>query len=339
MKKIISILLITSLITVGCGKKKQLETGDILNLDTYQIFEPYKESVSGNYINNMVNNSYDIDNIQSRLMDLSKKYFKASNYYYQAGQYLDANKIKDILSKINPNKKENIDGVEIEPKYFSYIHEQNYLDKNGSLSGVSIGLVLNPYQSYKNSYGTTLYKEVDEKELIKYANEKVLELLKYLREIEELKKTRIIIGIYVAASPNSILPGSYKYLGITSNDKISFSKVDYGYYYLDSSELLQKNTEIYNNFRAFNNQIIMDNIYISGYGLFFENNLTEAIITINSNYMNRDKLIYLEQMISQALNDNFKLQLSINVYIKVNNKIIGLVQKSKNNEIHNYILE
>lgn len=339
MRKNILILLIVSLVLSGCRNQEKLETENLLSLNTYQVFEPYKDSISGNYINNMINNSYDIDNVQARLMNLSTKYFKVTNNYYQAGQYLDTNKIKDILSKVNPNEKINIDGVEILPKYFSYIHEQNYLDKDGLLSGVSIGLVLNPYQSYKNSYGATLYKEIDEKELIQYAKEKVPEILKNLREIDDLKNVRIIVGLYISASPNSILPGYYKYMGITSNDKITFNEVDYRYYYLDSNELLQKNTEVYNSFKAFNNQIATKDIYISGYGLFFENSLEKASITINSNYMNIDKLIYLQQVVSETLNDNFKLQSYINVHIKINNKIVGLVQKNENNEIYNYIFE
>ena len=339
MKKYVLMLLIFILVLSGCSKEKNIDNESDYNSDTYKVFEPYKQSVSGNYINYMVSNNYDVDNIESRLMDLSTKYFKISNYYYQAGQFLDVNSIKELLNKLNPNSKINLDGVDLNPKYISYIHEQNYLDKNGNLVGVSIGLALNRYQSYQNSYGSTLYKEISEEEVIKYAKDKIPEILEYLREIEEFKNIRIIIGLYVNASPNSILPGSYKYLGITSDNSISFHGVDYSYYYLDSATLMQRNADVYNSFKDFQKQINLDNIYISGYGLFDENNLVNASITITSDYLNKDKLIYLEEIISKALNNCFQIKAVFTVYIKVNNQIIGMVRKDNNNQIFNYILE
>lgn len=339
MKKYTLILLIVILIFSGCSKKEVIDNEGKFNFETYKVFEPYKESVSGNYINYMVNNNYDVDNIQSKLMDLSIQYFKPSSYYYQAGQYLNSNKIKEILNKINPTEIVNIDGVDIIPKYISYIHEQNFLDKNGTLSGLSIGLALNKYQSYQNSYGTILYKEIDEEEIINYTKGQIPIILNYLREIESLKNARIIIGLYICASPNSILPGSYKYLGITSDNNISFHEVNYSYYYLDSNTLMQKNTDVYNDFKAFKKQINIDDVYISGYGLFLENNLLNASITINSNYLNRDELIYIEQLISKALNHNFELTSSVTVYIKVNNEVIGMVIRDGTKKVLNYILE
>lgn len=340
MKKYVLILLTLILVLTGCNKKEEVMSEAYVNLDTYKVFEPYKESVSGNYINYMVNNSYDVDNIQSGLMDLSTKYYKTTNYYYQAGQYLDTKKIKEILNKVNSTDIVNIDGVDIVPKYISYIHEQNYLDKNGNLAGLSIGLALNKYQAYQNVYGATLYKEISEDGLIQYAKEQIPTILTYLREIEYLKNVRIVIGLYVTSSPYSILPGSYKYLGITSDTNISFREVDYRYYYLDSNELMQVNTEVYNNFKAFEEQVNMNDIYISGYGLFHDNNVISASITITSNYLNRDELIYLEQLISKSLNNKFDLKFLVSVYIKVNNEIVGMVTKDKNtNRVLNYILE
>ncbi|MBE6152035.1 MAG: hypothetical protein E7165_01820 [Firmicutes bacterium] len=338
MKKYIVMLVIFILILSGCSKKEELDFENYYDLNTYKIFEPYQQSVSGNYINYMISNNYDVDNIQSRLMDLSSKYFKTSNYYYQAGQYLDINSIKELLNDINPDYKVNIDGIEMIPKYITYIHEQNYLDKNGDLAGISIGLALNKYQSYKNNYGATLYKEISEEELVKYAKEKIKDVLSYLRNIDNLKDKRILIGLYINASPNSTLPGSYKYFGITSDNNISFKAVDFSYHYLDSNNLTEKNVDVYNGFKAFQGQINLDNIYISGYGLFEDNNLVNASITITSDYLNRDKLIYLESIISKALGNNFQMKSIITVYIKVNNQIVGMVKKDNNNQIFNYIL-
>lgn len=340
MKKFILVSFISMFILCGCGKKVNVNSEVSFDFDTYQVAEPYKGSVSGNYINTAINNSNDIDNVQIRLMDLSTKYFKTSDYYYQAGQYLTSSKIKDLLAAVNPEDQINLDGVDLKPEYISYIHEQNYLDSSGNLSGMSLGIVLNKYQHYQNSYGTTLYKEVNEEELIKYAKEQVPTILSSLRQIDELKDIRIIVGLYISSSPNALLPGGYRYLGITSNDTISLHELNYNYYYLDSNELMEKNIDIYDSFKAFKKQIDLDNIYISGYGLFYDNNLIETHITINSNYLNYDKLIYFEKQISEALLNNFTTSSSFHVYIKVNKEIVATVIKNKQtNRVLNYIFD
>lgn len=340
MKKYILLLLVSVLVFSGCSKKEEADSEFNFNMDTYKIAEPYKESISGNYINGAIANNYDIDNVQTRLMELSTKYFKTTNYYYQAGQYLSSDKIKELLNKINTQDYIEMDGINLKPQYISYIHEQNYLDSSGSLAGISIGIVLNKYQTYQNSYGATLYKEIPEEELVQYAYEQMPNILTYLRQIDGLNNTRIIVGLYISSSPNSLLPGSYKYLGITSDNNISFHDIDYQFYYLDSNILMEKNIKIYDGFKDFCNQIDLKGIYISGYGLFYNNNLINASITVNSNYLNRDQLIFLEQKISEALLKGFDSDILFNVYIKVNNKIIGSVIKNKNtNKTFNYIFD
>lgn len=336
MKKVVLILLISMLIISGCSNEKKEYS---INFDTYKIFQPYKASISGNYINSMITNKYDVNNIQSRLMDLSTRYYKTSNNYYQAGQYVTKDNIKEILNLVNPTNQINVDGIEIQPNYISYLHEQNYLDADGNLAGISIGLALNKYQTYQNSYGTTLYKEVSEEFIIDYAKNEISTILEYLRKIDGINDTRIMLGLYFLESPNSILPGEYKYFGITSDNNINFQELDYSHYYLDSNTLMEKNIEIYNNFKAFQQQIKLDNIYISGYGFFDSNNLVDADITINTNYLNKDELIFLQQVVSKSLLENFRSNAVINVYIKTNKEIIGIVIKNEDSKTVNYLFD
>lgn len=330
MKKIIIFLSILLIVT-GCGKKEhtnQVDTSYIF--DTYQVAEPYKDPISKNYINNYLLNNYDIDNVQNSLMDLSTKYFKVNDNYYQSGQYLDNNLIKELLDIINPSEAIEIDGVSLIPNYISYIHEQNYLDKNQKLNGISLGIVINRYQAYQNQYGATLYKEISLEDAVDYTKNQIPRILEYVREKTNLNETRIIIGLYLTANPNSIIPGSYKYSGITSNNKVSLNEVNYEYYYLDSNELMNKNINIYNAFSSLKKDLKEYNAFVSGNGLFYENNLNKASITITTNYLTRDKLMMLEQDISDILTANFSFNSVINVYIKTNKEIVGIVTKNKN---------
>lgn len=340
MKKLIIIMSLIFVLT-SCGNKQE-EITKVSSLqisdDYYEIASPYKKGVGNNYGVTGVYNNYDLDEIEKWLMSLSTKYFKVNNSYYQAGQYLKEKDLKKLLSGDMLNKSEmiKIDGVEIKPTYISYIHEQNYLDANGKLKGISLGIVLNPYQEYTNEYGAYLYKTINESELIEYGKKASKELLDYLIDKKKLNKNKFMIALYIESKPNSALPGNFRYVGITSRNVINFNQVNYKYEYLKSDYVMSIDTNLYNMVLSLEEKIkeINDDSYLSGTILYVDNQVSSIEINVNSNYISRSDLMIISQIVNNEVTNCFSSYLNIKVYIKENNNIKAISNKKNGkNEI------
>ena len=337
LKKLVIFISLILLITTGCGNKKKIREKANLDLnfddDYYRIATPYKEGVGHNYVVNNTLNNYDSSEVESSLMDISTNYFSTKSYKYQEGQYLKEKDLKKLLDREHLNKSDSIlvDGITINPTYISYIHEQNYLNNNGDLKGVSIALVLNPYQAYKNENGNYLYKEIDEKKVLDFGVDASKKLLKHLRSIDKLKNTDILIGLYIQSNPESALPGSFRKVGNTSTSNISFNSINYTYQYLNSSYVSEHDTSSYTAFENMKNNVIKDNAntYLSGKGLYYNNKLKSLDITVTCTYSNKSKLIMLSQLISDEIVSSFGSSPSVKVNVKVNNETYAFINKSK----------
>ncbi len=328
MKKIVFLLLV--IFVVGCESNQIDEIKNYGNY--YSVYSPYKEGVSNNYSLSTINNT-NIEEVELYLMDISKEYFNPNNYYYQNGQYLKEADLKTILNDENLNNFEEIkiDGVKIKPKYISMIHEQNYLDSNGQLIGVSLGIVLNQYQAYNNSYGATLYKKVDYESLLEIGKNKASEILQYYRSQYGLTNNRILVALFFQSNPRDTIPGTYKSYGITTTNTIKFKDVNYEYNYLNSNYVSENDQ---NNYNAYNDLLeeLKDfpYLYISAYSIYKDNNPLDIVINITSSKVSKDLLLYLNQMIREKYINNFNYNGKIGIYIKSNNLTKSILSKEKN---------
>ncbi|MFA5604067.1 MAG: CamS family sex pheromone protein [Bacilli bacterium] len=334
MRKLLLIGL-ASLFLVGCSKVDKIDRKIQIdfNNEYYQVASPYKPSVSGSYVVNNVLNNYDINDVENSYMMLSSNYFKTTNSLYQAGQYFSRGDLQELLSKDNLNKEEivQINGVELTPTYVSSIYEQNYLTNNGHLKGLTIGLIINPYQSYLTDLGNYDYEEVPIATLEPIIIEKAKSVIKYIRTNPKLKEVRVVIGVYLQNRPNAMLPGGIKYVGVTTDESITLSKINYEYQYLNSNYVLTNDINIYNAFSNLEKQIkkIKESINVSAKGLYQNNKLQNIEITVHSGTFNSGELLYLSNTISNEM-DNFDSQLTIQVVVKSNNSVLAFINKGSN---------
>lgn len=334
-KKYTIILLCTIFILTGCGKKEEKVKVD-LNFDDayYKIATPYKDGVGKNYVVSSMLGNYNSSEVESSLMDISTNYFSINNSLYQEGQFLTDANLKELLDDNHLNKTDdiNIDGVTINPKFISYIREQNYLNTNGELKGISIAIALNPYQEYQTSTGVYSYKQIDENTVLEFGKKQSIELLKKLRNNSKLKDKQILIGLFIQSSPDSILPGSFREIGITTTNEIKYDSIRYEYQYLNSNYVKEHDTNSYTAFSKTDENITKNNTntYLSGKGLYYNEKLKSLEITVVSNYSNKSKIIMLSQMLSEQVVSNFGREPYVKVYIKVNNETEGLIIKEKN---------
>ncbi|MDD2518847.1 MAG: CamS family sex pheromone protein [Bacilli bacterium] len=343
MKKLLLLGLVGLLLT-GCSEEDKVERKIQIdfNNEYYQVASPYKPSISGSYVVNNVLNNYNINDIENSYMMLSSNYFKTTNSLYQAGQYFSRNDLEKLLSSDNLNKEEKvkINGVEITPTYVSSLYEQNYLTNNGNLKGITIGIIINPYQAYLGDFGNYDYEEVPITTLEPIIIEKSKKVIEYIRTKPELKEVKVLVGVYLQNRPNALLPGGIKYVGITNDDSITLNKINYEYQYLNSNYVMTNDINIYNAFGNLEKQIkkIRDTINVSAKGLYQNNKLQNVEITVHSGTFNSGELLYLSNTISNEM-ENFDSQLTIQVVVKSNNSVLAFINKESNSLKSNvYIL-
>lgn len=332
MKKSIWILLFIILLT-GCNSndKKVEPTYQInYNDDYYNIYIPYKKGVSNNYLltTNVVD--FDINTIEKNLIQISSTEFDSKKYFYQEGQYLKEKDLIKLLDKEHLNKTDinKIDGKKVTPTFIAGIFEKNFLDKNGDLAGISLGIVLNPYQSYDSNNN---YVEYDKDKLIDFASEASVKLIKYLRDEKELINVPILVALYVEQSPDKNVSGDYLYYGVSKDYELELNNIDQKKYYMNNSNVKKNDKTNYDNFQKVKENIhnYDSSIYVSGLGYYSGDKLMKLDITITKSYYTYGELMYISQLISENILKYFS-SVKVIVDIKAINDLQAYVAKEEN---------
>lgn len=335
MKRVV--VLIICLLLFGCNEAKEVPTLDTnynfnYNDKYYHVYTPYKAGVGENYFLTDSFNSYNVNEIERGLLDLSSEHFSVDGYYYQEGQHLKRKDLESLLSKDNLNSAAplSVDGTTIQPTYIVGIYEENFLDDSGKIKGMSIGLALNRHQVYRNGNGVLAYYTVSEEVVIAHAKAKSDDLISFIRKNEELKNIDILVGIYIESSPNSTVPGNYKQYGITNSDKIDWQPINQSKFYLNSSQAKQMDLESYNNYQIMESKIknSLPNLYIAGMGYYQSEKLVRAEIRITRSFYRYGELLYLTNVVSENI-IKYLDNVDVTVEFRENNDVKAYILKSK----------
>lgn len=324
------VLILCCLLLIGCGKKEEVSTLQSDN-SYYKIASPYKENVGGYSLR-----SYDKDNVINMLSKISKKYFKVNNSLYQEGQYLSSEEMKDLLSKEKLNATDDHFKQDLEPTFITTIYEQDYLATNGNLKGISLAIVLDNQQTYTED-GTTIIKTFDEQDVLNWGKEKATQLVEYMRSKDELKNTKIIIGLYLGS--HGSLSGNFVYVG-EAEKKISWDDVQYNYQWMDSQAIMERDLQNYNNILEIKNDLKeYDSISLTSYGLYQQNSLKELYITIHSNHLTTSMIMSIEEILKENL-VSFDSSIPIHIRYQNSNTLKGYSEKKENSDaLETYLLE
>ncbi len=333
-KRKILFLLLSIIAIVGCSKKEVEEPSDNTysfryNDDYYTIYMPYKKGVGNNYVvsSNVVD--YDINKVEKDLIQISSNVFPVDENYYQEGQYLSETRLRTLLNRDNLNNIADmtISGKKIKPTVVVGIYEKNFLDNEGKIKGISLGLILNPYQGYGSSGN---YVTINQNKVIDIGKAKAGELVKYLRENFSLDNIPIMVALYVEASPESNTSGNYLYYGVTSNNDLTFEYLDQKNYYMNNESVKKLDSKNYNSFKNFTNKMYSydKTMYVSGLGYYSGNHLSKLDITITKSYYSYGELLYISQFLSENMANYFK-DIKVVTEVKAINEVKAYIVKEE----------
>lgn len=200
----------------ACTQKNTTETNDKKQTDvvtstaSHQVDDYRMLFIDGQYKTSSIRGYTlelaTVENIaafETGLMNLSKAEFNPSQFYFIEGQFITNEEMNSWLAVKSPENLNGLNTQQDNHMFISTILEQDYMilnQENYELSGVSIGLALNPKFS-----GTSLTDD----ELLAKGKEAVSQLLPLLRAKEGFESIPIMFGLFKQSVDNGLSHGTY----------------------------------------------------------------------------------------------------------------------------------
>lgn len=391
MKRTIILFISAILVLTSCGnndekskeqsneKEQQKESGSVKEIatdknvqgDNYRTILPFKESQARGLLQDNMANSYNGEDFENGLLDLSKSVFPTDDYLYQDGQYLDKDMInaflnpkytKDEVNKmdesdrkekkanenlgLNPSHKGETDPEKIaeqSPAYLSNILEQDFYasgdTKGKKIKGMTIGLAMNStYYYQKEKDGETYSKDLDDKEIEKQGKQMAEELLSRIRENKDLKEIPIHFAIYKQSGENSIVPGEF-IAGTTVEDgktRINdWKDINQKTALLPSEEAGELDENLNSDFKQFNDnlQTYFNNFTQAVGTVKFDNKKAKQLsVDLPIDYYGKAETIGITQYVTEQADKFFDGIDEYEIHIKDGNNPKALISKTKDDK-------
>ncbi|WP_369413937.1 CamS family sex pheromone protein [Aquibacillus saliphilus] len=331
-----------------------------LTEETYRVLLPYKLSKARGVIVNQVANRLDIDELEEGLRGHSKDVFDPEDYYFQEGQYITKDMAYDWLERyeegeeelgLNPElnietDEEDADPAELikeeqnNPKYLSYVLEQNYLTKTEDnvvqLGGVSIGIALkSTYRFQTEIGGPDYYQDIPEDEMLKEANSIAQEVVQRTREIAGLENVPIMIAIYREEAYDSIVPGNFIAKTVVSKGSSSigdWESIDEEFMLFPSNSAEEKYPDISANLQDFEQDVadyFPNYVSVVGKGFYRDEQLEKLTIEIPVSFNGKAEVIGFTQYIYGLVIDGFQqAHYALEINITSNGQQEALITRS-----------
>lgn len=388
MKKRTLVIVGLSLVLVGCGPDdnepssskentstqndvKQIATDKNVQGDNYRTILPFKESQARGLTQENMANTYNGEDFETGLLNISKQVFPTDDYLYQDGQFLDKKTIQAYLEPkltkseldemsdkekeerkatenlgLNPSVHGETDEEKIaknSPQVLSNILEQNFYDNGDTsgkkLKGMTIGLAMNQVYYYqKEKYGETFSVDLDKKKVEKQGQEMAEEMLSRLRENEKLKDIPITFAIYMQSGKDQITPGAFvSYATSEENGEAlkEWNTVNEQTVLVPSGEAADLNEQFYSNFRDFNHSLqsyFTNFTQAVGKAKFKDKKLQSLTVDLPIDYYGKAELIGITQYVTQLAEKDFGDVEEYEIHIKDGNESRALITKTKDDK-------
>lgn len=320
----------------------------------YHIKQPAKFNISRGLIVKNIDNPLNIQEIENGLMELSTKYFSTNKYYLQEGQYLDEKIINKWLERksknapygLNPsikNSKDTKDMLKNEketPKILSHVLEQDFIDKDGKIAGISLAISLNEYYQIRviDDKGAIYTDEVKVdtnnngvNDVKKYGKKITPNIIRDLKNSKDIPNVPIFITLYQESNQSSIIPGIFLAETYISEDEVKISKwnnINRKYYSFPSDSLYKLDkisSDILTDLKIDIQKYFMNlNPTVTGRLLYKNNELAKMNVEVNTLSISDTETIALLQFISSQL-DTLALNVPTTIHIFDNKKEVGII--------------
>ena len=325
-------------------KTSQLSTeyySSYISDGTYQIN-------SGAGITTEASSQANSENFERGLYDLAKNIFSTEDYSIQEGQVIGEDKTIAFLKAqsdenpegLNPSgaTSETLDGFE--PYYLNSIMEYDFLDQEGNVAGISIGLAMN-YSSTFNSESETQEFEITSEERINQGKQMAEAIVSNIRQDEAYSDTPIHVAIFENEESGDLGGGTYTTDAVSSSGNTfgdwSTYNQDFVVYGVDDAPN-EEDTVAFTRFRDQIQSFYPQLSGLSGVGYYQDNEQQNINIVINSQFDGYSEIIALSQQAISTASSVFNNNIEIQIQVVTADGVRALLTRNKDSDTFDYVL-
>ncbi|MDE1547685.1 CamS family sex pheromone protein [Jeotgalibaca caeni] len=299
-----------------------------------------------------LNSSINMKDFESGLLEVAKGVFPTDQYFFQEGQYIDAETATSWLSRqseenpngLNPAGNGENDPSKRVPIYLDQILEQNFMvqtDAGYQLGGIAIGLAMNQIDYYsvkdENENFEFYEQDLDMAQVEERAKEYGNKVVSRLREISGLESIPITVGIFVQAPQDSLAGGVYRFEGLSQEGGEVAEWVP-----RNEKKVLfptEEESEDASHFANFRNQVqnFFPNLSgITGIGHYRNDQLLSLKIDVMTQFYGETEMIAFTQHITDAATQYLPENVQIEINIKSINGTEAFLAREQGNQTFNF---
>lgn len=318
--------------------------------DYYRTFMPFEPGEARGLVVNNLNTRYDIYEFETGLLRIAQNTFDTNKFVFKEGQYLDSSTVSSWLNrkyteaqlKERDMKEEDNVGLnpvdpgsgdidtrnEENPIYLAHILEHNYLEEVGGkegtykLGGVVIGLAMNSIHYYqKEAYGATYETTISHEKLEAEGKKIASEVVKRLRQMDELKQVPITIALFEQKSRSSVVPGNFfafAEVGKGSSEIGGWQEVREKYVLFPSDSALKDHREDmtwFQNFKQDVEEFFPNYNGVVGKGFYLDDQLQTLTISIPIQFYGKSEAIGFTQYVTGLVMEHFPDYVAVEVNV------------------------
>ena len=365
--KTLSILLVATLALAACqndqadstesaGSASQSSSSSEEQQTSQLSTEYYSSYISdGTYQTNSasgitagVSSQANAENLERGLYDLAKNIFSTEDYSLQEGQVIGEDQ---TLAYLTAQSDENPDGLNpsgyasttmegFEPRYLNTLMEYDFVDQDGNIAGISIGLGMN-YSDTFTSDSNSEEVEITSEERIEQGKQMAETIVAGIRENEAYADIPIHVAIFENEESGDLGGGTFSTDAVSSSGNSfgdwSTYNQDFVVYAVDDAP----NEEDTVSFTRFRDQI--QSFYpqlsgLSGVGYYQDNELQNVNIVINSQFDGYSEVIALSQQAISTASSVFNNNIEIQIQVVTADGVRALLTRNKDSDTFDYVL-
>lgn len=283
-------------------------------------------------------NRSDLDWLELGLEDIAKETFDPSEYYFQEGQHLTRDELRNWITRydeesnprgLNPalgDGEDMYEQIENSPWVLSNVLEHNYMqvDEEGTYTTAGIVIGLSLYSEYTfsadgRSGAVTISDSVQEEEGMAFAED----VVKRIREgvsaqDEDVSNVPIIVALFSEEPQSSLNAGSFfKRAVFEPGEGASWEDINQTHLTFPSSEANNEYQGDADRFAQLESDIqdfFANYVGVVGRARYEENQLAHLTVDVNVQYKGKAEVVALTQYVASKVEEHFE-QVAVDVQV------------------------